>query len=308
MPRDQAHCELESLVLLVGRRACWDVARIEKVESLADVEFRVSSQWGEDGIIEWLVQTLDIQPRTFIEFGVEDYREANTRFLLQNRNWKGLILDGDQGNIAKIRNGSIYWRHDLNAVSAFITRENINSLVSEHGFAGPIGLLSVDIDGNDYWVWDAIEVVRPSVVVCEYNAVLGDVYPITIPYRADFQRTQAHHSNLYYGASISALRSVAKRKGYVMLGSNLAGSNAFFIERTLSDRISPKIRCTLARPSSIRESRDAAGGLTFLAGLERFKEIQDLPVVRVDTGETVTLGSLQNPYSDSWSKLLVGEN
>ncbi|HEY6375509.1 MAG TPA: hypothetical protein VIX90_08285, partial [Edaphobacter sp.] len=151
--------------------ASWNVRSREVISSLQDVEFKISSQWGEDGIIDWLVERANIPPssRTFIEFGVEDYREANTRFLLQNRNWRGLIMDGDSTMVKTITTEplalanylSLALAHDVTARQAFITRENINDLISSSGFSGEVGLLSIDIDGNDYWVWEAIEIVRP---------------------------------------------------------------------------------------------------------------------------------------------------
>ncbi len=291
------------MLLLAGRQACWAMRSLTDLDSLAHAEFRVSSQWGEDGIIEWLLQNLPPVPETFIEFGVEDYREANTRFLLQNRNWQGLILDSSAENISSVQRESIYWRHDLTAVRAFLTPENIDDCTAKNGFSGDVGLLSIDIDGNDYWVWDAITVVDPVIVVCEYNAVLGDVYPITIPYRPDFDRSRAHHSNLYYGASIVALCRLAHRKGYVLVGSNLAGTNAFFIRSHHADIVASRIRRRNARPSLVRESRNPGGTLTFLSGVKRLEQIKHLPVIRVDTGETVPLASLPSPYSDAW---LVG--
>lgn len=290
----------EKIEGLLGRQNCALTRDLTQLDSLADAEFRVSSQWGEDGIIEWLAQNLSDQPNSFIEFGVENYTEANTRFLLQNRNWRGLVLDGDAQNIAHIKRQGIFWRHDLKADSVFVTRENINEVFDRQGFSGEIGLLSIDIDGNDYWVWDAISVVSPIIVVCEYNAVFGDVYPITVPYEKDFQRTRAHYSNLYFGASIAALAALAARKGYRLIGSNRVGNNAFFVRQSHADDLLLKIGDTEPRPSSIRESRGQNGKLTFLSGLDRLDAIKHLPVIRVDTGETVEIASLDAPYSEKW--------
>ena len=169
-------------LLLLGRMASRQVRAMEVISSLDEVEFKVFSQWGEDGIIDWLIERAEIPPNlhSFIEFGVESYGEANTRFLLQNRNWRGLVMDGDPAQIERLnRKKELFWAYDLTAKSAFITRENINDLFLDSGFSGEIGLLSIDIDGNDYWVWEAIRAVRPIICVCEYNAVFGDIgrYP-----------------------------------------------------------------------------------------------------------------------------------
>ena len=298
---------LERSLVLQGTQASRASRSLEHLHHLSEAEFRVYSQWGEDGILEWLIQRLPISTTRFIEFGVENYREANTRFLLINRNWKGLVMDGSSQNIQTVREDEIYWRYDLTAVSAFINRDNINSLITEGGFSGTIGVLSVDIDGNDYWVWEAIEVVNADIVVSEYNAVFGDIYPLSIPYSPTFHRTVAHTSNLYFGASISALCLLAQRKGYVLVGTNRAGSNAFFVRKKLFSSIEGAIANNSPLPSLARESRDKNGKFSFTGGLDRFREIEDMPIVRVDTGETVPLRKLGSVYSQQWLKGMCAE-
>ncbi|MGH7869018.1 MAG: hypothetical protein ACREP9_15625, partial [Candidatus Dormibacteraceae bacterium] len=205
------------------------VVALPSVTPLPHTEFRVFSQWGEDGIIQFLLAHIPIPNPVFVEFGVENYLEANTRYLMHRNNWSGLVLDGSEAHISDLKARSEFWRHDLLAVNSFITRENINSLISGAGIEGDIGLLSIDIDGNDYWVWEAIEVISPRIVICEYNALFGPRLPITIPYQADFHRTHAHFSNLYFGASLSALFSLGQQKGYRFIGCNSSGVNAFFV-------------------------------------------------------------------------------
>jgi hypothetical protein len=192
-------------------------------------EFRVYSQWGEDGILEHLCRHVPIPRKVFIEFGVENYEEANTRFLLVSGNWAGLVIDGSEQHIAQIRNSRVYWLHNLKAVHAFITRENINQILRENGVTGEIGLLSIDIDGMDYWVWEAITVVQPAIVVIEYNHRFGAERAVTVPYDATFDRRKAHHSLVYYGASLRAMVELGARKGYDFVGCGSAGLNAFFV-------------------------------------------------------------------------------
>ena len=294
---------------LVGRMASWQVRSKKAIYSLQDVEFRVSSQWGEDGIIDWLIERANIPPvsHSFIEFGVESYREANTRFLLQNRNWRGLIMDGSSSMIAAVQEDSLAWAYDLTVRPAFITRENINNLILTAGFRGDIGLLSIDLDGNDYWVWEAIDVVRPIICICEYNAVFGDMYPISIPYYANFNRTTAHHSNLYFGASITALRSLAAQKGYRFVGTTSAANDAFFVREDYARQfVDSSVQCIQALPSRARESRDEFGKLNYIGGIERVNNISTLPVVNVETGETVRLNELQSIYSREWLMSITG--
>jgi len=117
----------------------------------------VFSQWGEDGIIQYLISRLPWKIRFFVEFGVQDYSESNTRFLLVNDNWTGLVIDSSSESIKHIRSQEYYWKYDLTAVCDFVTIDNINKLIMGAGITGSIGILSIDIDGNDYWIWNAIQ-------------------------------------------------------------------------------------------------------------------------------------------------------
>lgn len=252
--------------------------------NLQDNEFQVYSQWGEDGIIQFLIRHIPIVQKTFIEFGVENYRESNTRFLLQSNNWTGLVMDGDPAHVAAIRKSNLYWRHSLTAVESFITCENINALIQENGFSGEIGLLSVDIDGNDYWVWQAIDAVSPAIVVVEYNYRFGPHRAVTIPYRADFQRNRAHHSNIYYGASLKALCLLGERKGYDFVGSNSAGNNAFFVRRDLRPDAIPKLTAEEGYiQARFRESRDRSGRLSFISFEEEQRLLAELELIDVES-------------------------
>ena len=180
----------------------------EQSNKILDHEFKVFSQWGEDGIISYLVNNLDIENNFFIEFGVANYLESNTRFLLKKFNWSGLILDSSQSNIEYIKKDKIYWQYDIKALCQFITRENINKIFLENISQKNIGLLSIDIDGNDYWVWESITTVDPSIVVIEYNSIFGISKNYVVPYKENFERNKAHYSNLYYGASLSARKQM----------------------------------------------------------------------------------------------------
>lgn len=254
-----------------------------------DHEYSIFSEWGDDGIIQFLVNKLKIDQHVFVEFGVENYVESNTRFLLINNNWKGLIIDGSKKNIDYIKNDQHYWRYDLTAIDSFITRENINSIISGAGFGGEIGLLSIDIDGNDYWVWEKIDVVNPIIVIIEYNSVFGSERSITIPYKKDFYRTDAHHSNLYFGASLPAIVELSQKKGYSFIGCNKAGNNAYFLRK---DKMGLIYSNTIEKgyiKSKTRESRDQKGQLNFISGENRLKEIKGLPVWNTKTEEMEVL-------------------
>lgn len=254
----------------------------ESIKNIQDAEFKVFSQWGEDGIIQYIINNIDIKNKFFIEFGVENYIESNTRFLLCNNNWQGLIMDGSESNIEYIKNDEIYWKYNLNAVCEFITKENINSIIKANCTQTEIGLLSIDVDGVDYWIWKEIDCINPIVVVCEYNAVFGDKLKVTVPYEKSFFRTEKHYSNLYWGASLQAFIELGKEKGYSFIGSNSAGNNAFFIKNEYYDSIGSKINEVKYSLSHYRESRDKHGKLTFLSGEDRLEEIKKMEIYNLD--------------------------
>ncbi|MDQ0133133.1 hypothetical protein J2T08_001034 [Neorhizobium galegae] len=298
----------ETSLMLQGKQlAHLKSAFVKDPKGLFDFEFKVFSQWGEDGIIEWLVEQLSPLPQIFIEFGVEDYTESNTRFLLMNRNWRGLVIDGSQDAIAKVRRSELHWRHDLTAHASFITRDNIDRIFEEHGFSGEIGLLSVDIDGNDYWVWEAIKSVNPGIVVCEYCAHFGDVHAVSVPYKEDFTRHAGHYSGQYFGASLKAFISLAHRKGYTFLGTNASGINAFFVRNDLIPRLGDKQPPVKSFPMRASDTRDEQGTLTFIHGPAKAGLIRHLPIIDVETGKQTTLGELGYLYSDEWLKLMRGD-
>jgi hypothetical protein len=292
---------VERQLMLQGQILADRYINKSEIYNLSEVEFSVFSQWGEDGIINWLIHKIIDIPEIFIEFGVSDYRESNTRFLLKYNNWKGLVVDGSHENIDRVKRQDIYWKHELTAVSSFVTRENINQLFIDNNFTGDIGLLSIDIDGNDYWIWQAIECVSPVIVVCEYNAVFGDLNKISVPYNASFERTRAHHSNLYFGASLPALTALAKEKGYELVGTTSTGVNAFYVREDKVLDIKNKLDNVIAFPSRFRESRDKNNILSFVSGHDRLRLIQHLPVYDFDLSSEVLLKDYSNHYSTSFA-------
>lgn len=262
------------------------------VKSLDEVEFQVFSQRGEDGIIQYIINKIDIPNKIFVEFGVETYTESNTRFLLFNNNWSGLIIDGCKNNINFIKKDFVYWKYDVVAINSFITRENINNLISEYTKTEDIGLLSIDIDGNDYWIWESINCINPRVVVCEYNSAFGNSRKVTVPYKSNFVRNKEHHSELYFGASLAAFCELAEKKGYDFIGTSSAGVNAYFVRKDLS---SPFIKYTAENgfnESANRDSKNQKGELLFLRHNERLNEIKDLTVFDIEKKQNIKIKEL----------------
>ena len=143
-------------------------------EKLNLFEYQVFSQNGEDGIIREIFKRIGVTNKYFIEFGVENGMENNTHFLL-NDGWSGLWIEGDKNNFESINiNFNFLTSKDkLKIRNEFVTRDNIEKIFSSSGVPKEIDLLSIDIDGNDYWIWSAIENYSPRVVVTEYNSHMG---------------------------------------------------------------------------------------------------------------------------------------
>ncbi len=280
----------ERQLLLLGRLSSEAVKSKKNIYALSEVEFKVFSQWGDDGIIQWLIHNLDIPNKTFIEFGVENYRESNTRFLMMNNNWSGLVMDGSKLNVAQIVNSEYFWKYDLSARSVFINAENINDLLLSSGLGREIGILHIDLDGNDYWIWKEVNVISPIVVILEYNSLFGADRAITIPYDKNFFNTNAHYSNLYFGASLLALHQLSASKGYAFIGCNGAGNNAYFVRK---DKLNEQVRETSLKEgfvvSKFREGRNKNGRLNYLNGSARIEAIKGMPVYNVDTNQIESL-------------------
>ncbi len=205
--------------------------------AIRNAEFKVFSKHGGDGILLYIFSKVGVTNRTFVEIGVEAGRECNTANLSINFGWQGMIVDA---NKKLIESAKIYYQgKKVKPVHCFVTAENINGLLLDNNFQGEIDLLSMDIDGNDYWVWKAVNVVNPRVVVAEYNAVLG-LKPITIKYNPNFH----YRRDSYFGASLAALVKLLKEKGYILVGCDRHGHDAFFVRKDAAQdkfvELSPK--------------------------------------------------------------------
>jgi hypothetical protein len=282
--------DIHKSAMLSGKILAAENAGKNSVESLDEVEFQVFSQRGEDGVIQYLISKIDIPNPVFVEFGVETYTESNTRFLMMNNNWSGLVIDGSKSNIDFIKKDFVYWKYDLTAIQSFITKDNIDALIGDYvGNVRDIGLLSVDIDGNDYWVWESISCINPRIVICEYNSVFGPKEKLSVPYDPAFVRSRAHHSELYFGASLAAFCHLAEKKGYDFVGTTRAGVNAYFVRKDLSAPFKKHTAVSGFNETHNRDSKDRNGKLSFLRHGERLGEIAHLPATDVESGKTMKL-------------------
>lgn len=266
-----------------------------------EAEFRAFSQFGEDGILQWLLAHVPIARETFVELGVGDYRESNTRFLLEHDNWKGLAVDAEGAHVRYLAESGLDWRHGIAARVAFVTRDNVNDLLADatDEFTGDIGILSIDLDGVDYWVIEALTVATPRILIVEYNSLWG-ARSVSIPYSAGFSRGDAHFSWLYFGASLSAFCYLLSRRGYRLVGSSSAGQNAFFVREDVAGDL-PSIDAAAGwREARFRESRDEDGALSYIDNrIDRLALIGGMPLVDVSTGAHLRVSELVTPNGDS---------
>jgi hypothetical protein len=198
--------------------------------------YKVYSQNDEDGIINEIFKRIGTADKTFVEFGVQDGLESNGHFLLF-RGWRGLWIDGGEKSLKKIKKyfSDPISSKQLTAVRAFITAENINDLISGNGFNGEIDLLSIDIDGNDYWVWQAIKCVSPRVVAIEYNAK----FPPDCEWVMEYNPSHVWDRSDKFGASLKSLELLGDKLGYRLVGTNINGVNAFFVKKDLAKDLFP---------------------------------------------------------------------
>ena len=234
-----------------------DKLRNQNLNNLDDLSLSVFSQFNEDAIIQFLVKNLNIKNESFVEFGVENYEEANTRLLLEKDNWSGLVIDSSENNINYIKSQNYFWRHNLTALSHFISAENINEILKENNLKGEIGVLSIDTDGNDFWIWKEISQIKPVILVIEYNAKLGSEKSLSIKYNSNFRRASSGLDKLIYGASLKALEKISEEKGYSLVCTNKNGNNAFFVrDDYLNQKIYKQSTQQCFKMSSFREYLD----------------------------------------------------
>lgn len=230
-----------------------ELAAQQIVLPLREVEFRNFSQSGEDGILHYIFTLIGTTDRRAVEICAGAGSECNSANLVIHHGWQGLLVDGSESNVLQGRaffaarpetriNGPVF-------AHAWVDRKSVNGLLQAHDVTGEVDLLSVDIDGVDYWIWDAITVISPRVVVVEVNLTMSES-SVTVPYKPGFraqwialaeqpggQRPEGLHERedfysrfaVYAGASLPAFVKLARRKGYRLVGTNTIGFNAFFM-------------------------------------------------------------------------------
>lgn len=268
---------------------------------LWDAELRVFSQWGEDGILDFLCDRLDLARPCALELGAGDFGECNTRFLAEHRHAAVVAVDVHDHLVSSARTLDLYWKDSIFPIEEWITPANSAQLMEKaRELMGRVDVVSLDIDGNDYWVAEPLDLSETKIVVVEYNAVFGHRRAVTVPRDDLFDRAKAHTSRLYYGASLRAWIHLLGLQGFTFIGTNRACSNAFFCPTVSLERIPVHIprfeELDRYMDCRVRESCDEKGHFTYLAGRDRLEAIEHLPVFDLIENRTISLAEAQEPY------------
>lgn len=269
--------------------------RYHERSKIFNYDAKVFSQFGEDGILDYLLSLKGILKPSFVEIGTGDYSESNTRFVYQRTGGRGLIVDCDRDLDKKVRQvlGDYYWKGWLTVKSEFVDIGNILSLLDE-GDQGcdnswlQADIFSLDIDGIDYWIMKEIgPFLKAGIVILEYNAYFGSEKSLTVPYSPRFSRTNYHNSNLVWGASLKAYVDVMEKFGYFFVGSNLNCQNGFWLNASRYGQFREALEvidldgCV---KNYCRESRDVNGELSLVSPDERVRVMSDAVVVDLANG------------------------
>ena len=200
-------------------------------------------------------------PRSFIEFGFHPI-EFNCASLARNTGWRGLLIDGSRRQVEDAR---AILPSRINVVESFLTLDNLDLIRSKFS---QLGVLSIDVDGNDYWFLKGLIDIYPTVICVEYNASFG-LEPVSVPYDPMFDRHEKHPSGWYHGASLTALAKLCASNGYGLAAISDAGANAFF---TRTGKLDP---VTSWRPNVLRDQWSGKNAQ------QQFLTIRGMPLVEV---------------------------
>jgi len=238
---DAASTQLTQILLRLHYQEL--VRRGAPLPPFAEVEFQCHSQNGEDGLLLYLFSLIQPTTRRVVELCAGDGIECNAANLILNHRWHGLLVDGNADLIAR---GQAFYATDRRTrfapptfVQAWVTAETVDALVQQHGFAGPIDLLSLDLDGNDYWVWRALEAITPQVVILEFNALCGPDRRVSMAYDPAYRLNTAV-TPYRCGASLAAFVALGRQKGYGLVGVHALGFNAIFVRDGVAEPLVPE--------------------------------------------------------------------
>lgn len=246
----------------------------------------------------YLCAELELVKPNVVEFGVGDFTECNTRFLANYLNANVVAVDILESLRTNHLNQDLKWKTHFTPLVHWITPDQAKlDLEFAQRLLGGVDIVSLDLDGNDYWIMSNLELDGVSIVVVEYNSIFGPISKVTIPREDSFFRTKAHYSNLYYGASLSAWIHLFTEKGFRFVGTNLAGNNAFFVANENLNKLSLALPdlgdLSIYTKWYVREARDQEGNLTLGNAFEARSSIDHLEIFDVSSQETLRISDLE---------------
>jgi hypothetical protein len=239
-------------------------------KKIRDAGFRVYSQFEEDGIILYVLSMIDFKTRSVVEMCCGSGNECMATNLILNHGFDGYLFDGNADNIRQAKSFFESKRdcllHTPVLTEAWITTDNVNNLLTKSGCAGEVDLFSLDIDGNDYWVWNAIDAINPRLLVLETNNVIPADKSLTMKYQSDFNYLTAPEPD-YLGASLLAMVRLCKKRGYRLIGGHRHGFNVFFLREDEGTQFFSEV--------SIEEVQDSYS--TRWSQANRWPKVSDMP-------------------------------
>ncbi len=283
--------------------------RLQTIQILWEAEYSVFSQWGEDGILDFLVSTLEIERPNYIDFGAGDVRFSNGRWLLESRGGAGVFVDARKDLKSTLYASGLPVSTDSRAIETYLTLDNASDVFKEaaSSFKGDVDVFSLDVDGQDYWILKSLEDLNAKIVLVEYQSYLGHELAITVPPSLNFDRTKSHFSWIYYGASLLAFCDLLELKGCRLVGTNHQRGNAFFVRKDLyeSSSLNELLLPTLQDLCSSQggESRSKSGAFMGLQGGRRAVLVEEMPWHNCRSGKTATLANHMLEIDDRRSQI-----
>ena len=254
----------------------WPMIANSDKHRLESYEYSLFSQNGEDGILRFLFSIIGFSSKQFLEFGFAT-NENNSLRLILKENFSGVFIDCSVKETERFnRAATRYGISDVRAIDSFLDLDNLENVIHASGLSGEIDLLSIDVDGNDYWFWEKLTSVTPRVAVIEYNASLGPDLSVAIPYDPRFNRFEREGMSFYHGASLAALARLGTKKGYGLVGCDSSGANAFFVR---NDCLVHGLKALPAREAFRPHQSRLERGFT---AEDQFRLIRDMPFLVID--------------------------
>jgi hypothetical protein len=229
---------------IVNQYALCRSQKIVPYRDIRDAGFRTYSQFEEDGIILYVLTMIGLKTRRVVEICAGNGEECMATNLILNHGFEGFLFDG---SLANVTHAQEFFRSKKDCVlqqpivrQAWITAEDINAILEQAGCIGEVDLLSLDIDGNDFWVWKAMKVIQPRLIVVETHNVAPSERSITIPYGADFDYHKSPQGD-FRGVSLLAMVRLCRQRGYRLIGAHRHGFNAFFLRDDAETEIFPEV-------------------------------------------------------------------